>query len=111
MVQNDVWSLVKETESHVVVLLLGLFLLLLLLGLGGGGVASGGGGTSGSGGGTNSGSNVGDELLDVGGLKSLGEEAGPEGLDGDAGGLQDGLDLLTLKLKVEINTIEFQLKF
>ena len=64
--------LVKEAESHVIVLLLGLFLLLFLLG--GRSVSRSSsasrGGTSG-GGGTDSRADGGDELLQVGGLKSL----------------------------------------
>lgn len=71
----------------------GFFLLFLLLLLSGGG-ASSGSSASGSGGGTDTRSDVGDELLDVAALESLGEEAGPEGLDFDLGGLQDGLNLL-----------------
>ena len=42
-------------------------------------------------------SDGGDECLDVAGAEGLGEETGPEGLDGgQLGGLQDGADLLTL---------------
>ena len=88
--------LVEESESHVVVLLLGLLLLLLFLGgvAAGRGVTAGGG--SGRGGGPNAGADVGDQLLDVAALQGLGEEAGPVGLHLDLGGLQEGVDLLTL---------------
>merc|ERR1719278_1884672 len=78
-------SLVEQAEAHVIVLLLGLFLLLLLLG----GLSSGSrcsatgsrGSTSSGGSGTNTGPYVGDEGLEVGRLQSLGEEAGPVGLN------------------------------
>lgn len=46
---------------------------------------------------TDSGTNVGDEVLHVDSLECLGEEAGPVRLDIYIGGLQDGLNLLTLK--------------
>merc|ERR1711878_208131 len=78
-------SLVEEAESHVIVLLLRLFLLFLLLLLGRG---------STTGAGANAGSDGSDEVLDVARGQSLGEEAGPERLDGHLGGLQDGGDLL-----------------
>ena len=90
-------GLVEQAESHVVVRLLGLFLLGLLLGGGRGSTSGSGGGGGGrsSAGGTDSGSDVGEEVLDVDALESLGEEAGPVGLHVDLGGLQDGLNLLT----------------
>ena len=90
-------GLVEQAESHVVVRLLGLFLLGLLLGGGRGSTSGSGGGGRSSAGGTDSGSDVGEEVLDVDALESLGEEAGPVGLHVDLGGLQDGLDLLTLQ--------------
>ena len=55
--------------------------------------------SSGSWGGSGTGSNVGNEVLDVDGLEALGEKAGPERLNGDVSGLQDGVDLLSLKRK------------
>ena len=55
--------------------------------------------SSGSWGGSSTGSNVGNEVLDVDGLEALGEKAGPERLNGDVSGLQDGVDLLSLKRK------------
>ena len=91
-------NLVEEAESHVIVLLLGLFLLFLLLLLGRGSTTSaGGGGSSSSGAGANAGSDGSDEVLDVARGQSLGEEAGPERLDGHLSGLQDGGDLLALQ--------------
>jgi len=91
-------DLVEQTEAHVVVGLVGLLLLLLFLLLGLGGWSSGGGsgGSTSSRGGTDSGSDVGDQVLDVDALQGLGEEAGPVGLHLDVGGLQDGVDLLAL---------------
>ncbi len=87
-----VGRLVEEGESHVVVgLLLGLRLLLL----GGGG--SSGGGTSGSGSWGGSSSDVGDQVLNGLLLQELGEEWRPVGLDVDAGGLDDGVDLISLQ--------------
>ena len=62
--------LVKEAESHVVIfLLLRLFLLFFLLGLRGGGTSSGSSG--GRGASSNSGPDLGDQLLQVAGLKGL----------------------------------------
>merc|ERR1719411_2584533 len=99
--------LVEETESHVVIgLLLGLFLLLLLLFLSSGGGTTSSWGSSGGGSSASSGSNAGDELLDVAAGQSLGEKAGPEGFDGDLGGLQDRVDLLTSDVDVVIGEDE-----
>merc|ERR1719320_350814 len=75
-------SLVEQAETHVIVLLLGLLLLLLLLG----GLSSGSS--------ANTGPNVGDQGLEVGRLQSLGEEAGPVGLNINTSSLEDGGDLL-----------------
>lgn len=96
--RSSLEDLVEQTEAHVVVRLVGLLLLLLLLLLGLGGWSSGGGsrGSTTGGSGTNSGSDVGDQVLDVDALQGLGEETGPVGLHLDVGGLQDGVDLLTL---------------
>ncbi|GMS98587.1 hypothetical protein PENTCL1PPCAC_20762, partial [Pristionchus entomophagus] len=55
-----------------------------------GGDSSGGGGGS-----AHSRRDRGDDVLDVRALKRLGEEAGPEGLDDDVGGLQEGGDLVS----------------
>merc|ERR1719234_1290446 len=88
-------SLVEQAEAHVIVLLLGLLLLLLLLG----GLSSGSrcsttssGGSTSSGSSANTGPKVGDQGLEVGRLQSLGEEAGPVGLNINS--LEDGGDLL-----------------
>lgn len=89
-------NLVEETESHVVILLLGLFLLGLLLCLSGGSGVTGSGCGGSSGARADSGTDVGDQLLNVAALEGLGEQAGPVGLNIDLGGLQDGLNLLTL---------------
>lgn len=88
-------TLVEEGEAvHVFVLrLLSGCLLLLLLSGRGSGTASGGGATSGGGGGR---ADVADKVHDVLALKRLGEKAGPEGLELDVGGLEDGGDLLAL---------------
>merc|ERR1719419_916683 len=87
--------LVEQTEAHVLIGLLGLFLLLLLLGSSGSvsSVGSGGSTTSG-GGGTGRGSHVSHQVLDVHALQGLGEQAGPVGLNADAGCLQDGGQLV-----------------
>merc|ERR1712045_219507 len=99
--------LVEETESHVVIgFLLWLFLLLLLLFLSSGGSTTGSWGSSGGGSSACAGTNVGDELLDVAAGQSLGEQTGPEGLDGDLGGLQDRVDLLTSDVDVVIGEDE-----
>merc|ERR1719400_1638891 len=82
-------NLVEQSEAHVIVLFLGLLLLLLLLG----GLSSSRGGTSG-GSSADSRAHVGDQGLKVGGLESLGEEAGPVGLNIDTSSLEDGGDLL-----------------
>ena len=89
-------TLVEEGEAvHVLVLrLLGGCLLLLLLSGGGSGTARGGGGTTSGGGGGRA--DVADKVHDVLALKRLGEEAGPEGLKLDLGGLEEGGDLLAL---------------
>merc|ERR1719382_2203663 len=89
-------SLVEQAEAHVIVLLLGLFLLLLLLGglSSGSSATSSRGSTSSSWSGANSGPNVGDQGLEVGRLQSLGEEAGPVGLNINTSSLEDGGDLL-----------------
>merc|ERR1719180_638482 len=76
-------SLVEQAEAHVIVLLLGLLLLLLLLG-----------GSSSGGSGANTRPNVGDQGLEVSRLQSLGEEAGPVGLNINTSSLEDGGDLL-----------------
>ena len=55
--------------------------------------------SGGSWGGSGTGSNIGNEVLDVDGLEALGEKAGPERLNSDVSGLQDGVDLLSLKRK------------
>merc|ERR1711950_94320 len=78
--------LVEETESHVVIGFLLWFFFLFFLDLFGGSSSRGSSGT---------GSNVGNEVLDVDGLEALGEKAGPERLNGDVSGLQDGVDLLS----------------
>merc|ERR1712192_230218 len=89
-------SLVEQAEAHVI-LLLGLLLLLLLLG----GLSSGSGcSTTSSRGSTSSRSssntrpNVGDQGLEVSRLQSLGEEAGPVGLNINTSSLEDGGNLL-----------------
>merc|ERR1719317_1540751 len=81
-------SLVEQAEAHVIVLLLGLLLLLLLLG----GLSSGS--TSCSRSSANTRPNVGDQGLEVSRLQSLGEEAGPVGLNINTSSLEDGGDLL-----------------
>merc|ERR1719352_2112827 len=78
-------NLVEQAEAHVIVLLLGLLLLLLLLG----GLSSGSRCST-----TSTGPNVGDQGLEVGRLQSLGEEAGPVGLNINTSSLEDGGDLL-----------------
>merc|ERR1719412_1430611 len=90
-------KLVEQSEAHVIVLFLRLLLLLLLFG----GLSSGSrGSTSSSRSATSGGSSadsrahVGDQGLQVGGLESLGEEAGPIGLNIDTSSLEDGGDLL-----------------
>merc|ERR1719394_658563 len=90
-------NLVEQSEAHVIVLFLGLLLLLLLLG----GLSSGSRGSTASsrgatsgGSGADSRAHVGDQGLQVGGLESLGEEAGPVGLNIDTSSLEDGGDLL-----------------
>merc|ERR1712045_451109 len=79
----------------------GLGLLLLLLG---GLTTSGGSSSATSGGttGTDTGADVGDQLTDVDVLEGTGEEAGPEWLDIDRGGLEDGGDLVASDLAVVI---------
>merc|ERR1712012_1216991 len=91
-------SLVEEAESHVIVLLLRLFHLFLLLLLGRSSTTSGAG--------ANAGSDGGDEVLDVARGQSLGEEAGPERLDGHLSGLQDGGDLLAGDVNVIVGQDE-----
>merc|ERR1719150_1821689 len=90
-------NLVEQSEAHVIVLFLGLLLLLLLLGglssRSRGSTASSRSATSG-GGSADSGAHVGDQGLQVSGLESLGEEAGPVGLNIDTSSLEDGGDLL-----------------
>merc|ERR1719278_2576759 len=90
-------NLGEQSEAHVIVLFLGLLLLLLLLG----GLSSGSRGcTASSRGATSGGSgagsrtHVGDQGLQVSGLESLREEAGPVGLNIDTSSLEDGADLL-----------------
>merc|ERR1719187_777273 len=85
--------LVKQAESHVIILLLGL-LLLFLGGRSVGRSSSAGGGSASSGSGTDSGANGGDELLQVGRLQGLGEESGPVRLEVDSSSLQDCNNLL-----------------
>merc|ERR1740123_2043014 len=90
-------SLVEQAEAHVIVFLLGLLLLLLLGGLGSGRSrcsTTGSWGSATSGSSADAGSNVGDQGLEVGGLQSLGEEAGPVRLNLDTSSLEDGGDLL-----------------
>merc|ERR1719333_1283314 len=86
--------LVEEAESHVVVLLLGFLFLLLLLGLGGGATGRSISSSGGGGGSAGARADVGEHLLDVDSLQSLGKKSGPERLDVDLGGLQDGLEFL-----------------
>lgn len=94
---NQAHSLIEQTQTHVVIGIFRLgFLLLLLLG-GSWGSSGGGGWGSGSRCGTGSRSNVGDQVLDVDSLQSLGEQTRPVRLNIDVGGLKDGRDLLTLK--------------
>lgn len=77
-----------------------LFLLLLLLllvssSLGGGTTSSRGSG--GSGGSSTTGADVGQHLLDILALESLGEDLGPDGLDlRDVGGLDQSVELVGL---------------
>merc|ERR1719234_1711998 len=89
-------SLVEQAKAHVIVLLLRLLLLLLLGGLSSGSRCSTTGSRDGSSSrsGANSGPNVGDQGLQVGRLQSLGEEAGPVGLNINTSSLEDGGDLL-----------------
>merc|ERR1719195_780358 len=83
-------NLVEQSEAHVIVLFLGLLLLLLLLG----GLSSRSRGSTSSRSSADSRAHVGDQGLQVGGLESLGEEAGPVGLNIDTSSLEDGGDLL-----------------
>merc|ERR1719220_2088124 len=84
-------NLVEQSEAHVIVLFLGLLLLLLLLGS----LSSRSSRSATSGGsGADSRAHVGDQGLKVSGLESLGEEAGPVGLNIDTSSLEDGGDLL-----------------
>jgi hypothetical protein len=72
------------------------FFLLLLSGGSSGVTTSGGGSTSSRGGGT-SGTDVGEEVLDVLALKSLGEDGSPDGLNFlNLGGSQESLELVGL---------------
>merc|ERR1712181_134253 len=89
-------SLVEQAEAHVVVLLRLLLLLLLLRGLSSGSRCSttSSRGSSSSRSSANTGPNVGDQGLEVGRLQSLGEEAGPVGLNINTSSLEDGGDLL-----------------
>lgn len=91
--------LVEKSEAHVIVrdIRLLLLLLLFLLGLSSGRVRCSGGSSTTSWGSANTGSNVGDQVLNVDTLQGLGEKAGPVGLHINIGGLQDGRDFLTLK--------------
>lgn len=69
---------------------------LLLLGGGSSGLSTGSSSATSSGGSTD-GADVGEEVLDVLALKSLGEDGGPDGLNFlDLSGAQDGLDLVGL---------------
>lgn len=91
--------LVEETEAHVVVrLLLGLLLLLLS----GGGVATGSGSGTTSSGGTSGGgtatTDVGEHLLDVLALKSLGEERSVDLVDLELGSRGKGDELVGLEI-------------
>lgn len=89
--------LFEESEAHVVVGHLGLLLLLLFL-LGSSGRGSGSRRSSSSRSSTtSSGSDVGNQVLGVHTLQSLGEQTGPVGLDLHVGGLQDGRDFLALE--------------
>ena len=91
-------ELVKETKAHVVVrLFLGLLLLLLLLGGSSVSTTSSRGSGSGNGSGGTA-SNVGQQVLDVLALKSLGKEGGPDGLNLDTGSLRDLQDLVGLHI-------------
>lgn len=67
--------LVKETETHVLVLLLFFLLLLLLLGRSSIASSCGDRGGTGSGSSANSGSNVGDESLQIASVEGLGEQS------------------------------------
>ena len=94
-------NLVEKTKAHVVIgLLFGFLLLFFLLFLSSRGSGSTSGSSSSGGSRADSRSNVGDEVLDVAAFQALGKEAGPEGLNIDAGGLQDGGDFLGLKRKI-----------
>merc|ERR1719340_9811 len=83
--------LIEKAESHVIIFLL---LGLLLLGLGGGGGTTGGSATSSGTGSSDTRADLGDQVLQVAALESLGEESGPVGLEVDSGSLEDGGDLL-----------------
>lgn len=89
-------NLIEETETHIGILLffLGLLLLLLLLGSGGGTSSGGGRGSGGSGGGTTT--RVGDQVVEVLASEGTSEDAGPVGLEGDAGGVEESGDLVGL---------------
>merc|ERR550519_2285091 len=87
-------KLVEQTESHIVIFLL-LFNLLFLLGWGitcsrclGSSSATGSRGSS------YAASDVGDQVLQVNRLESLGEESGPVRLEFDISCLEDGGQLL-----------------
>ena len=102
---NIIFSLIEQSESHVVIRLLGFLLLFflgsLLSGASSGASSCGGGGSWSSC--SNSRSHVAEEILDVHSLKSLGEEAGPVWLNVDLGSLEKSQDLLTLNKNVELN--------
>jgi hypothetical protein len=88
--------LVEKTEAHVLV---GLLLLFFLLLSGSSSVTTSGGGStaSGSGSGSTSRADVGQEVLDVLALKSLGEDGSPDGLNFlDLGSSQESLELVGL---------------
>ena len=88
----SVLLLVTEKTTHVDVLLdlLLLFFLFFFGGSRGSWTGSSGSSTWGGAG------NVGEEITDVGGLQSLGEEHGPVWLDGVSGGLDNLVQLLSL---------------
>lgn len=75
-------NLSEQTESHIVIGLLGFFFLLF------------DGGRGGTTSGFNSGSYVGDQILDVDVFEGLDKQTEPVGLDVNVGGLQDGRDFL-----------------
>ena len=88
-------TVLQIRTHHVVVRLLLLLNLLLLSGSGlGGGLT--GSTRGGSGGGGTTTTDVGEELLDVLAVESLGEEGSPDGLDLDLGGGGESDDLVAL---------------